>query len=100
MVTYQIFIKSPILVTNSLKNTKKLRIKDSELELMVEHMVYLSTNNKNEIQTHNGVRGILFQKAKIDTVEDFIRDFVSRSPLTNPVSPITRYINERIVKTS
>ena len=32
----------------------------------------------------------------IDTVEDFIRDFISRSPLTNPVSPITRYINERI----
>ena len=31
----QIFIKSPILVTNSLKDTKKLRIKDSELELRV-----------------------------------------------------------------
>ena len=31
----QIFIKSPILVTNSSKDPKKLRIKDSELELRV-----------------------------------------------------------------
>ena len=56
----------------------------------------LSTNNETEIKRHHGIPGILFQKAKIDTVEDFIRDFRSRSPLTNPVSPITRYINERI----
>ena len=31
----QIFIKSPILATNSLKDPKKLRMKDSELELRV-----------------------------------------------------------------
>ena len=31
----QIFIKSPILATNSSKDPKKLRMKDSELELRV-----------------------------------------------------------------
>ena len=56
----------------------------------------LSSDKETKIKNHNGMTGILFQKVSFDKVEDFLCDFRSRSPLTNPVSPITRYINERI----
>jgi hypothetical protein len=91
---HSITLASRFIETTALPSEKNQLL--DNFNLSKNFILNLSTNDETKIKTHNGVPGILFQKAKIDTVEDFIRDFISRSPLTNPVSPITRYINERI----
>ena len=87
-------LASRFIETTALPCDKKQLL--DNFNLSKNFILNLSTNKETKIKKHHRMTGILFQKVSIDKVNDFLIDFISRSPLTNPVSPITRYINERI----
>tara|TARA_B100000674_G_scaffold58255_1_gene40513 strand:- start:3387 stop:6134 length:2748 start_codon:yes stop_codon:yes gene_type:complete len=92
--TYSVTLSSRLIETTALPSNKD-QLKEN-FNISRNLIQNLSRNNLSEIKKHNGISGILFNNIALDIIEDYISDFISRSPLTNPITPITKYIKDRI----
>ena len=74
---------------------KDKKILEDNFILTKNLVLKLADKQTNLIRKHYDSPGILFNNVDLNYIEEYISDFVSRSPLTNPIDAIRRYIRGR-----
>ena len=87
-------LSSRFIETTTLPKDKK--ILENNYKITKELILKLANKNVLEPKRHYGNPGILFKKIDLNYIEEYISEFISRSPLTNPIYAIRKYINGRI----
>tara|TARA_B100001989_G_scaffold252787_1_gene236210 strand:- start:469 stop:3207 length:2739 start_codon:yes stop_codon:yes gene_type:complete len=91
--TINVSLSSRFIETTTLPKDKNILKRNFDLSKKLIND--LSLSQKISVEKHHGLPGLLFKEVSINDIEDFICEFVSRSPLTNPIEPIIKYINDR-----
>ena len=86
-------LSSRFIETTTLPKDKK--ILEDNFILTKNLVLKLADKQTNLIRKHYDSPGILFNNVDLNYIEEYISDFVSRSPLTNPIDAIRRYIRGR-----
>ena len=91
--TFKVTLSSRLIETNALPSNKDQLMHNFKISRNL--ILNLSNNSSPEIKKYNGIPGILFNNIRLDIIEDYISDFISRAPLTNPITSIINYIKDR-----
>ena len=86
-------LSSKFIETTTLPKDKKILI--NNFNITKNLILKLAENKIIKTERHFGSPGILFKNVSLYVVEEYINEFQSRSPMTNPIYAIRKYITAR-----